>query len=176
MRNPAIPQKIPVFVAGEGKSEEGYWRWLARFPRILAIRAEGLAGGDLLEMAECAIHKLNRWRGAGITHRALVLDSEHEGGSPDRRRRALQLIERHRFHLIVQRPCHEAFIIRHFIGWENHKPSTQQDAERLLVKVWPRYEKGMDAGEYTKILTPDHVAVARGVEPQFDAFLSRIGW
>jgi hypothetical protein len=78
--------------------------------------------------------------------------------------------------LIVQRPCHEAFIIRHFKGWENHKPSTRQDAEKLLVKVWPRYKKGMDAGEYAKILTPDHVAVARGVEPQFDAFLSRIGW
>lgn len=49
-------------------------------------------------------------------------------------------------------------------------------AEILLRSVWPNYEKGIDAIGYEKTLTLEHLRRARIVEPEFDAFLTSIGW
>ena len=55
-RKAQIPQKRMVFLAGEGLSERGYGLWLNKLAIKheipVAIRAEGHAGGDPLELIE----------------------------------------------------------------------------------------------------------------------------
>jgi len=87
------------------------------------------------------------------------------------------LLERNRFNLIWQTPCHEAFLLHHFRGQEMRQPATTREAKELLQRIWPsNYVKGMDAGDYGVVLTPEHVAIARGAEPEFSDFLAKIGW
>jgi hypothetical protein len=78
--------------------------------------------------------------------------------------------------LIWSEPCHEAFLVRHFDGYETHRPPTPREAERLLRMLWPGYRKGMDATRYEAMLTADHLTRVRTVEPHFDAFLDSMGW
>ncbi len=180
-RRVSRPRKKPVFLAGEGLSERGYGRWLNRLAADtgvpVAIRAEALRGGDPLDLVEQAIDRLRtveRQRGS-YRARGLILDGDLRGQSIERDAQAIQLAQNKRIRLIWQEPLHEAFLLRHFVGYENHRPPDQASAERLLRRVWPDFTKGLDGGDYGRVLTAEHLAVARTVEPDLDAFLRDAG-
>ena len=181
-RRPYIPQRTPVFLACEGGSEYGYVRWLNRLARncgaLVAIKAERLQGGDPLELVESAMSKLrHRDRpGARFEVRGLLLDADLRGVNPGRDSEAARLAERRKIRLIWQEPIHEAFLLRHFDGFETHRPPDKRSAQRQLKNVWPDYEKGMDATGYERRLGLDHLRRVRTVEPVFDAFLALAGW
>lgn len=176
------PRKKPVFLAGEGLSERGYARWLNRLADEIdipvAIRAEALQGGDPLDLVEQAMDRLQaveRHRGP-YQRRGLLLDGDLRGQSGQRDAQAIQLAQNKRIRLIWQEPSHEAFLLRHFAGYENHRPPDQDSAERLLRRVWPNFAKGLDASDYGRVLTAEHLAVARAAEVELDAFLRDSGW
>ncbi len=181
-RRVSRPRQKPAFLAGEGLSERGYGRWLnrlaaeAHFP--LAIRAESLLGGYPLDIIEQAIDRhrtVEKQRGPYRT-RGLLLDGDIRGQSIERDAQAIQLAQNKRIRLIWQDPSHEAFLLRHFAGYENHRPPDQASAERLLRRVWPDFRKGLDGGDYGRMLTAEHLAVARAVERELNAFLRDAGW
>ena len=181
-RRPYRLQRQLVFLGGEGASEQGYGRWIKRVADVeklrVAITAEGLTGGDPLTVVQSAITKLKRLRRSGRNFevRALLLDRDRVGETPDRDDRALRLANNAGLLLIWQDPCHEAFLVRHFPGYETHRPPDALSATRLLKKMWPQYEKGMDATGYEPFLTLDHLFRARAVEPNLDVFLTQLGW
>ncbi len=176
------PRKKPVFLAGEGLSERGYGRWLNRLAADagvpVAIRAEALRGGDPLDLIEQAIDRLRTVERQRIPYRTrgLLLDSDLRGQSIERDAQAIQLAQNKRMRLIWQEPSHEAFLLRHFAGHENHRPPDQASAERLLRRVWPDFRKGLNGGDYERMLTAEHLAVARAVERELNAFLRDAGW
>ena len=181
-RRVSRPRKKPAFLAGEGLSERGYGRWLTRLAAEahvpVAIRAEALRGGDPLDLVEQAIDRLRtieKQRGSYRT-RGLLLDGDLRGQSSERDAQAIRLAQNKRSRLIWQEPSHEAFLLRHFAGYENHRPPDQASAERLLRRVWPDFRKGLDGGEYGRVLTAEHLAVARAVERELNAFLRDAGW
>ncbi len=173
---------MPVFMAGEGKSEEGYCRWLSRLAvgksLPIHIRAEGLSGSDPLDLIEQAVSKLSRMEYGRrlFIHRSLLLDADLLGKKSERDEKALQLADKKRFSLIWQKPSHEGFILHHFREFQNHRPPDQASAEKLLNKAWRKYCKGMDADGYGSVLTLDNLAIARSIERDLDKFLNKIGW
>ena len=114
--------------------------------------------------------------GARYRIRGLLLDSDLRGDNHNRDERAVRLAEKNRIELIWQVPVHEAFILRHFKGFETHRPPDKRLAERQLRRVWPEYERGMDATGYERMLELGHLQRVRIVEAEFDAFLTSMGW
>ncbi len=97
--------KIPVFLAGEGKSEKNYSRWLARLAREtkvpVAIRAIDLKGGGPFELVKFAIEKLNQHErtGSRFLYRAILLDKDlFENSENDKE--AIRLAKMKRFDLM----------------------------------------------------------------------------
>lgn len=181
-RKVQILQKRLVFLAGEGASEQGYGRWLNKLASKheipVAIRAEGHAGGDPLELVEWAINKLSAVERTGRRYsiRGLLLDTDQFDKNEDRDRQALSAAKRHRISLIRQTPDHEGFLAHHFPRLTRRKPPDSRASLKLLRSVWPDYKKGMDAIGYEKKLTLGHLERARGVEKALDEFLTLAGW
>ena len=181
-RKGLIPQKRLVLLAGEGLSERGYGRWLNRLAAAhnipVAIKAEGLAGSDPLELVEGAVNKLAAVERPGRRYRirGLLLDTDLFGMSAGRDRRANAIAKRHQIILIRQTPDHEGFLAHHFPRLTRRKPHDGKASLKLLKTVWPDYEKGMDAIGYEKKLTLEHLERARGVETALDEFLTKAGW
>ncbi|MEQ8195953.1 MAG: hypothetical protein RIB59_15845 [Rhodospirillales bacterium] len=179
---PHIQQKKLVFIAGEGLSERGYGRWLnhhaAEIGLSISIRVEALAGGDPCDLVEQSIEKLAAAEKSGARYRsrALLLDSDLRGMNIDRDQRAINLSARKNLNLIWQEPCHEGFLLRHFDAVNQLRPATVNRAEQLLARVWPQYEKGMDATKYKSVLSSDHLERARNEIPALNDFLRSIGW
>lgn len=173
--------KTPVFLAGEGKSERGYGRWLGRLASqhdvSIALRSDHLNGGDPLHLVEEAVKKLLQIERTGrkYHYRGILLDHDLVGIDQGRDQRAFSLAKTKKFVLIWQRPTHEAFLLRHFKGHQNKSPD-KKSAKRALRQVWPEYEPGMDATRYEAKLEFDNLVVARSVEPDLDSFLTGIGW
>ncbi len=181
-RRRRIPPHTQVFVAGEGNSEFGYLRWLNRLAAKTGVRiaftAKCLQGGDPLELVESALNQLTvvERRGTQFRHRALLLDRDGLGDNNTRDQRAQALAKRHRVTLLWQVPCHEGFLLRHFVTGAGQRPTTARQAMQTLNTLWPGYRKGIDAIGYERILTVEHLATARAVDVAFDGFLANIGW
>jgi len=176
------PIKRPVFLAGEGPSERGYCRWLNRLAAqagiAVAIQAESLTGGDPLDLVDQAFRKIariERQRGP-FKVRGLLLDSDRRGQDRDRDEEAAKRSRKGALTMIWQEPIHEAFLFRHFEGFQDHRPVDNAIAERRLRKIWPEYSKGMDADGYGGKLTLANLNMARSVEPILDRFLNEAGW
>jgi len=173
--------KSTVFLAGEGKSELGYSRWLARLAHVhgapIAIQTVGLKGGDPLDLVQQAIIKLRTMEAQrGRLHtKGLLLDDDLLGNA-DRDGQALDLAGRHQLHLIWQRCAHEGLLLQHFHAATELNPTSSRHARSLLLRFWPEYQKGMDANGYGARLSMDHLIVARGALPELDQFLMLAGW
>ena len=174
--------KRPIFVACEGKSETGYIRWLNRLADAqgapVALTARDMKGGAPADIAERAIRFLRGSIGGTKTYRSkyLFLDRALAVNSQQELDRAVEIAERHSFGVVWQRICHECFLLKHYSQTERRNPSTANWCNRALLDVWPAYQKGMDAMEYERNLSLDHLARARGNLSELDAFLNDIGW
>lgn len=175
-------QKTPVFLAGEGPSEQGYGRWLGRLAHThqmpIAIRCDGLSGGDPLDMIREALLKLEASERSGARYRrkAILLDADSLGKNEERDRTAREIAARARMEIIWQVQSHEHFLLRHFSEYQNRTPTSNIEARRWLMNVWPTYKKGLDADGYGRVLTRDHLARVRAVHEELNAFLDSIGW
>ena len=176
------PLRRPVFLAGEGQSERGYGRWLSKLATQqgvpIAIRCEGLKGGDPLSLMEQfldCLHRAESHRGR-YRLRDLILDTDRRGADIERDEIALARARENGVRLIWQSPCHEGFLLRHFERLKNHNPPDLKAALRLLKTAWPSYTKGMDADTYGRTLSLSHLVTARSVQHELDQFLSDAGW
>ena len=174
--------KRPVYVACEGKSEAGYIRWLNRLADArgvpIALTAQDMKGGAPAIIADKAIRFLQGSIGGPRIYRGkyLFLDRDLAVNSQRELDRAMQIAEKHLFGIVWQQVCHECFLLKHFSQTERLNPSTPDACSRALLGVWPAYRKGLDATEYERQLSFDHLARARGNLPDLDAFLNDIGW
>lgn len=172
----------PVFLACEGRSELGYSRWLNRLASqvglAVAITSEDIEGGDPLDLVQKSVSRLLRIERQRGRHRVrgLLLDADGLGHDQGRDAEAFQLAQGKQFHLIWQRPTHEVFLVRHFVGYGDHNPPDATSIWKVLGEAWPEYTKGMDAGGYGAKLTYQHLENARAVEADLDRFLNEAGW
>ena len=174
--------KRPVYVACEGRSETGYIRWLNRLADAqgvpVALTAHDMKGGSPADIADRAARFLRGSIGGPRIYRGkyLFLDRDLTVNSRRDLDRAVQIAKKHSFRIVWQHICHECFLLKHFARTERLGPSTADDCYRALLVVWPGYRKGLDATEYERQLSLDHLARGRGNLPDLDAFLNDIGW
>lgn len=167
----------------EGASEQGYVRWLRRLAHRhsiggLAFNEKNVGGGDPLETIKTTISEIKRLKAdkLNIVWRGILIDEDSFGQAPERDQEARNLAVKHGVSWLIQPPCHEGFLLKHFEALKTHQPPTEDVSKKYLKTVWPEYKKGMDALGYEKILTLEHLRCARSVWPEFSAMLDAIGW
>jgi hypothetical protein len=121
--------RVRVFLGCEGESERSYGTLLHRLVDEQArLHIDSVllnpGCGDPLSLVERACEFLVRAEKVygAYTARAVLLDSDIIGQSPDRDRRIVPLAERANLILIWQKPCHESFLLHHVNGCEALKP------------------------------------------------------
>ena len=172
----------PVFVACEGKSELGYVRWLNRLADAegvpVAISARDMKGGGAGKIAERAARALLQSAGGAAMYEKRYLLMDRGRGTRYRREieRARQIADEHSFSIIWQPICHECFLLKHFAGTAGRNPPDAGACEAALLGVWPAYRKGLDATDYDKEISIEHLLRARSNLHELEAFLTDIGW
>jgi hypothetical protein len=174
-----IPQRRPIYLGCEGRSEAGYGALLNRLALErqvhIHIHAESLqpGAGDPLALVEKAVQRirhLERAR-APFAVTAVLLDV----GAPQKNAEAIALAQQNGIgHMIWQAPDHEALLLRHLPGCDTLRPPAGASLG-VLRQNWPNYEKGMAAQQLAQRLGFDHVRQACQVEQELRAFLTAIG-
>jgi hypothetical protein len=182
-RHATIPPRRRIFLGCEGESEQGYGALLTRIaeglalhlaPQVVLLRP---GGGDPLALVRLAIAKSReeeRKRGA-FSIKAVLLDQDKLGQSPERDGLLYDEAARNELHLIWQEPSHEALLLRHLPGCQNLRPATTLLAQQELLRRWPEYRKPMSSMRLASRIGVDEVTAACGVEPSLCDFLRRCG-
>jgi hypothetical protein len=157
------PQRQRIFLGCEGESERGYGALLARLVehhRKVHLESVPLGGGDPLAIVEQAVRQHRRRVARGdYVYRAILLDADTLGRTPQRDDTARNLAASHGFGLIWQAPCHEAFLLLHLADGAALRPQTSADASQALMRLWPEYRKPLTAMRLA--LRIDRAAVLR---------------
>ena len=180
---PHIPQRKRIYLGCEGESEQSYGKRLNEIADSaglhLYIDCDVLqpGGGDPLALVETAIKHIRQkaFRRGPFENCGVILDADKLRVSPERDLQLQRLANTHRIHLIWQRPCHEGFLLRHFERQETMRPQNSELAMQALSRLWPEYRKGAPASELASRIDRNAIHRAAAVEPDFRAFLVRIG-
>lgn len=178
-----IPQRRRIFVGCEGESEQGYVALLARFAEEarLAVHLDAVllqpGGGDPLALVErAAVQAAERGNRRGdYEGRFVLLDRDKYGQVPERDNRISVIVQAVGLHLIWQRPCHEALLLRHLEGCAQLKPPSTPVAMGQLQQRWAGYEKATPAARLADRLDRAALARAAQVEPDLATLLEAIG-
>jgi hypothetical protein len=150
-------------------------RLLNELPDVhLHIHVETLqpGAGDPYALVQRALQRIAHLerRRATFAHKAVLLDR----GLQEKNHDAQTLAARKGIRLIWQEPDHEAFLLRHLEGFQQHRPSAGTSLAALRVP-WPSYQKGRTQIQLAERINIDRIRQARVVEPGLDAFLTAIG-
>ncbi len=137
-----------------------------------------MKGGGAGKIADRAARALLRSAGGPAMYEKRYLLMDRSRGTRYRRdvERARQIAGKHSFSIIWQPICHECFLLKHFAGTEDRNPPDASACEAALLAVWSAYRKGLDATEYERELSVEHLVRARMNLPGLEAFLIDIGW
>lgn len=183
MRRLRIPQRTRIYLGCEGPSEQSYGRLLTTIADAAGLHLHidndvlQPGGGDPLALVQLSIRRIEqreRQRGE-FAIRALLLDRDRIGMSPERDGQVERLAAANSVLLIWQDPCHEGFLLRHLEGNERARPMTSDLAMQALRRVWPEYEKGIPASQLARRIDFAGIRRARLPEQAFADFLERIG-
>jgi len=133
--------------------------------------------GDPLALVQVAVRRIaekERKRGV-FSLRAVLLDRDKWGQSPDRDRQTAPLAARSHLNLIWQNPRHEGLLLRHLEGQETLHPARGDLALQALKRVWPAYSKAMPATLLATRIDLAAVHRACSVEPTLANFLIQMG-
>lgn len=177
----SFQQRKRIYLGCEGPSEQSYGKRLNEIVDAEGLRlfldCDVLGGGDPLTMVQLAVKRIRektKKRGT-FAYRAILLDRDRLGQTPDRDGQIPALAIRYGLCLIWQDPCHEAFLLRHFDGQAAARPTSSTLAHQALKRVWPAYEKAMPASELVNRITLAGIQRVCVVEAAFAEFLTRIG-
>ena len=178
-----ITRRKRIFFACEGESEQSYGTLLHRLIEqegrlhIEAVIPHG-AGGDPLAIVERSVRSLQSRenRGSRYLAKAILLDADKLGENPQRDRQIDALADRHGLHIIWQRPCHEAFLLRHVPGHQSLRPATSKEAYERLIAVWRGYRKGAATALLLSYIGLDGIALACKEERELQRFLQAISY
>jgi hypothetical protein len=182
-RRATIPPRQRIFLGCEGESEQGYGALLSRLAEDidlhLALQVTLLrpGGGDPLDLVALAAElsgRAERQRG-GFRLKAVLLDGDKLGESPDRDQRMYQLAGANDLHLIWQEPCHEAMLLRHLPACRDLRPPTSAAALQELTRRWAEYRKPMPAMRLAVRIGRPEILQASAVEADLREFLRGCG-
>ncbi|WP_316159446.1 hypothetical protein [Bradyrhizobium sp. SZCCHNRI3042] len=174
-----IPQRKPIFLGGEGQSEEGYGALLNRLAKEvdtvhIHILAESLqpGAGDPQALVLRALQRITDLERRRDTFAAKVLLLDR--GTAQKNQAAEALARQNGINLIWQEPDFEAFLLHHLPGCQKLRPPPGESMPALL-RHWPGYQKGMPALQLAKRITLTEIRLAATVEPGLHELLKKLG-
>lgn len=141
-------KKKVIFWGCEGSSECHYAKLLnkifnrAYIPVALKVFDLGKAG-SIPRKIDFAITILDNEKRKGTKYfqQFVVLDVDRAQNDPNEKSEAERKSRQFKIVILWQHPCFEGFLIKHFDKTKSRAPSTCQDAEKMLKKVWTDYKK-----------------------------------
>jgi hypothetical protein len=180
MTKKIIQQRKRIFIGAEGESEQSLIKWFQDLSNQRGLHVhldcEVLKGGGYKPMLEKAVHFRKRKERDKVKDSILLVDADRaerdDGWSLFQLR---QEALKHKFIVCVLYPNLEGLLVRLTEGNENLKPSPPT-VQKLLSKVWPKYEKPADARTLAdKFTLADLLRVAK-VDQELNVLLSIIGF
>lgn len=175
------PRKV-VFLGGEGESEQGYGGFLndlirnANKPFHIDVQNLNPGAGSPLALMRSAAQKIDRHeRQRGNYHYKAVLIDEDTVNSRGARDAVVSLAAENDILIIWQSPCHEAHLLRHFVGKLQNQPANCALALNALRQLWPNYMKGSTSLQLSRYLDLAGAKRLASQHPEFAAFLAAVG-
>ncbi|WP_203154936.1 hypothetical protein [Methylobacterium aquaticum] len=133
-------------------------------------------GGDPLALVELAARQARRRADLGEDYafKAVLLDGDTTGRTPERDVKVAGTAERNGLLLIWQIPCHEALILRHLDGCAALRPTSSARALEELQRRWPGYRKALPAVELAARLDEEAVLRAAATESALASLLTAL--
>ena len=175
-----VPRRRRIFLGCEGESEQAYGSLLQTFAKengchIHLVITNLRPAGDALKLADRAVRLAQEERKNGrLTTKVIMIDDDWPSDQVERTRQVQVLLRKNGFIIILQKPNHEAFLLRHFPRYKYKKPPSNL-SERTLKRLWPEYRKGLTGNELAKQLTLEHIFRASKTQPGLKSLLNSIG-
>ena len=178
-RRRSVQPRRAVFIAGEGQSERAFVIFLqllcdeAGLHIHLDIKPQD--GGGSVAVIEQAGRWLERNRsGRDYQARLVLLDRDRIEAEPQEGTKAQAASARYKLEIIFQDPNLEGLLLRLYKGQEQRRV-TANESERVLLKVWPEYQKPPTAEQLRQRFTLDDVRRAAKYDQQLRRLLEVIG-
>lgn len=175
-----IPQRVRFYMAVEGEGEQSFIKLLQKFSDEARLHVhldcQILSGGGYKTMLNKAITCRKKKNRDTAKSSILLLDADRAEQSDDdwSLHGLREEAKKHKFHVCFQYPNQEGLLLRMLPGNENLKPNAS-NANKLLLKEWPTYEKPIDAYTlFAKFTSEDLRRVAK-VDAETESLLSIIG-
>ncbi|RWE76377.1 RloB domain-containing protein [Mesorhizobium sp.] len=177
-----IPPRVPIFLGCEGESEQAYGQFLnsivreSNLPFHIEVVNLNPGAGDPIARIKRAEQEVKRRsnRRAEFKFKTVLMDSDQIENDHRRRQQVEALAAGCDISVVWQRPCHEAFLLRHFEGYHNHRPATSALALTALLEVWPDYKKPMTSLQVSKKISMAGVRRVANNDAAFETLLRRI--
>ncbi|TIW94447.1 MAG: RloB domain-containing protein [Mesorhizobium sp.] len=177
-----IPPRTPIFLGCEGESEQAYGQFLndavreTRLPFHIEVVNLNPGAGDPLARIKRAHQEVMRRRNrrAEFRFKTVLMDSDQIENDQQRRQQVEAWAAIHGISIIWQRPCHEAFLLRHFEGYLSHNPATPALARTALLGVWPEYKKPMTSLQVSRKISMAGVRRVANNDAALETFLRRV--
>lgn len=175
------PQRRPIYVGCEGLSEVGYVGLINDMVRAtdapIHVIVEELNQGDPLSRVEMAVRRIAHHRRTRIApvERFVLLDFDQAEREPARAEQATRLAAANDIHIVWQRPCFEAVLLRHIEGRATHRPLTTPLSQEAILKEWPDYRKGLTRADLATRIDLASLMRAANAEPDLAVLLRCLG-
>ncbi|CAN7219600.1 hypothetical protein LJR246_000763 [Mesorhizobium sp. LjRoot246] len=113
-------------------------------------------------------------RRAEFRFKTVLMDADQIENDPQRRQQVEALAAAYNISIVWQRPCHEAFLLRHFEGYHNHRPATPPLARAALLEVWPEYKKPMTSLQVSRKISIAGVRRVANSDAALETFLRQV--
>ncbi|MCA0050604.1 RloB domain-containing protein [Mesorhizobium sp. B283B1A] len=181
-RGTIIPPRIPIFLGCEGESEQAYGQFLntivreSNLPFHIEVVNLNPGAGDPVARIKRAEQEVKRRsnRRAEFRFKTILMDSDQIENDHQRPQQVETLAASCGISIVWQQPCHEAFLLRHFEGYHNHRPATPTLALTALLEVWPDYKKPMTSLQVSRKISMAGVHRAATDDAALKTFLRRI--
>ncbi|QDQ43159.1 RloB-like protein [Methylacidiphilum kamchatkense Kam1] len=180
MRSPFYrAKKKNIFVACEGKSEQGYVALLNELakeqnpPLSVVLRPFCLGGGGPSSMVKEAINKARK---ESYKEKVILIDDDVCSANPDECQKAEEKAEENGFSIIWQKPNHEGFLLMHLLNEQEYPSLTANNVQAMLQREWPEYEKPQTKDDLRRRIGSKEVERAARRIPQLKKLLQMMGW
>lgn len=177
--NRLIKIRKRFFIAGEGQSEQSFMKWLQVLTdeKYLSCHLDykSLDGGGY----ESMINKAIKLRQRGLTKGAykgsfLIVDADRSERGDWSLKQLRSEAAQHQIQVCVQKPNHEGLLLHTLCG-EARLNLTAGEAKKRLERMWPEYEKGLDARTLSQKLSFEKLLLIAKEDEDLKVLLTAIG-
>lgn len=167
-----------LYLAVEGEGEQAFIKWLQQLSDdnnlFVHLDCQVLHGGGYEHMLDLAYRY--RQQKAKVKTSVLLIDSDRAQKNDDSWsiEKLKQQAKKKQFHVCVQEPNQEGWLLRLIRGNENLRPDITC-VDKALKKCWPNYKKPVAAHILSSKFSLEDLIRVANIDVELNALLSIIG-